>query len=254
MSLRSPAAQPPAPARGTAGLVVRGLTVRFGGLSAVEDVDLDVAAGEVVALIGPNGAGKTTVFNAVCGLVRPAAGTVTLDGRALGPAHRLAHRGVARTLQGLGLFPGLTVLENVAVGVPDGAPDAAGRALARLAAAGLDHRAHEPVGALPYAERAAVALARALVAGPRLLLLDEPAGGLGHDDIAALGDVVRGVAAAGTGVLLVEHHVDFVMGVSDRVVVLDFGRVIAAGAPEDIRCDPRVEEAYLGVPARGAHR
>lgn len=250
MSLRSPTAGPPAaPAVPGPLLVVRGLTVRFGGLTAVEDVDLDVARGEVVALIGPNGAGKTTVFNAVCGLVRPARGTVTVEGRPLGPTSGLAARGVARTLQGLGLFPGLSVRENVAVGVPRGAADADARADTQLAAVGLAARASQPVGALPYAERAAVALARALVARPRLLLLDEPAGGLGHEDIAALADVVRRVAAEGTAVLLVEHHVDFVMGVSDRVVVLDFGHVIATGAPEDVRRDPRVEEAYLGIPA-----
>lgn len=237
-----------------AGLVVRGLTVRFGGLTAVEDVDLDVAGGEVVALIGPNGAGKTTVFNAVCGLVRPAGGTVTFEDRPLGATAGLARRGIARTLQGLGLFPGLSVRENVVVGVPPGAADADGRADAQLAELGLAARASQPVGSLPYAERATVALARALVARPRLLLLDEPAGGLGHEDIAALADVVRRVAAAGTGVLLVEHHVDFVMGVSDRVVVLDFGRVIASGAPEDVRRDPRVEEAYLGIPADATTR
>ncbi|MDC7123551.1 ATP-binding cassette domain-containing protein [Cellulomonas fimi] len=251
MSLRSPTAGPTAegPAETGPRLVVRGLTVRFGGLTAVEDVDLDVAGGEVVALIGPNGAGKTTVFNAVCGLVRPTRGTVTVDGRPLGPTAGLAGRGVARTLQGLGLFPGLSVRENVVVGVPRGARDADARADAQLAALGLTARAAQPVGALPYAERATVALARALVARPRLLLLDEPAGGLGHGDVAALGDVIRGVAAEGTGVLLVEHHVDFVMSVSDRVVVLDFGRVIATGAPQDVRRDPRVEEAYLGIPA-----
>lgn len=283
MSPASPAAHAPGPRTGqpAAGLAVRGLTVRFGGLTAVEDVDLDVAPGQVVALIGPNGAGKTTVFNAVCGLVRPTAGTVTLDGRPLGPTAGLVHRGVARTLQGLGTFSGLTVLENVAVGVPGRVPghaaghanghaagrkagrttgrstgqetgrrdDAHERAWAQLVALGLGGRADQPVTSLPYAERATVALARALVARPRLLLLDEPAGGLGHDDIAALGRVVRDVAAAGTGVLLVEHHVDFVMGVSDHVVVLDFGRVIAAGPPEQVRRDPHVEEAYLGLPA-----
>lgn len=228
-------------------LQVRGLTVRFGGLAALTDVDLDVADGRVVGLIGPNGAGKTTVFNAVSGLVRPAAGTITVAGR---PAPRapsgLARAGVARTLQGLGLFPGLSVLENVEVGAL-GALDPAARALRALDDLGIADRAALPVGALPYPEQKKVALARALVAEPRLLLLDEPAGGLGAADIAELDAVVRRVAATGCAVLLVEHHVDFVMGLCDRVVVLDFGRVIADGAPDDVRRDPAVTAAYLGI-------
>lgn len=283
---------------GATRLQVRGLTVRFGGLAALTDVDLDVADGQVVGLIGPNGAGKTTVFNAVCGLVRPAAGTITVAGR---PAPRspsgLAPAGVARTLQGLGLFPGLSVLENVEVGAlasrpgpptatTGGTPDDAGhgapgrahrrdtgrsdphhsgpqhtghprsgtprngtadRALRALADLDLADRAALPVGALPYPEQKRVALARALVAEPRLLLLDEPAGGLGAADIAELDATVRRVAAGGCAVLLVEHHVDFVMGLCDRVVVLDFGRVIADGLPDAVRRDPAVTAAYLGI-------
>jgi branched-chain amino acid transport system ATP-binding protein len=235
------------PRAGATRLQVRGLTVRFGGLAALTDVDLDVADGQVVGLIGPNGAGKTTVFNAICGLVRPSAGTVTISGR---PAPRspsgLAGAGVARTLQGLGLFPGLSVRENVQVAVL-AAPDAPDRALRALDDLGLADRAELPVGALPYPEQKKVALARALVGEPRLLLLDEPAGGLGAGDIAELDLAVRRVAATGCAVLLVEHHVDFVMGVCDRVVVLDFGKVIAAGLPDDVRRDAAVEEAYLGI-------
>jgi len=229
-------------------LEVGDLTVAFGGLTAVDGISFDVRPGEIVALIGPNGAGKTTVFNAVCGLVRHR-GSVALDGR---PAPRrpssLTERGVSRTLQGLGLFDGLTVRENVLVPV-SGRRGAARLVDERLDALGLRTFADAPVAALAYPDRKRVALARALVTGPRLLLLDEPAGGLGADDIAALGGTVREVAAAGCAVLLVEHHVDFVMGLADRIVVLDFGRVISRGTPDAVRADPRVEEAYLGVKA-----
>ncbi|ANJ28055.1 ABC transporter ATP-binding protein [Agromyces aureus] len=234
------------------------LTVRFGGLTALDDVSFEVGAGEVVALIGPNGAGKTTVFNAVCGLVRRAAGEIRIDGvSAPSRPTGLVTRRVARTLQGLGLFDSMSVLENVLVPLESGA---SGRAVGRTSRAdattqasgclerlGIAHLASRPVAALPYPERKRVALARALVTGPTLLLLDEPAGGLGEEDIDALADVVRAVAASGCSVLLVEHHVDFVMGVADRIVVLDFGRVIACGTPDEVRADPRVEEAYLGI-------
>ncbi|SKC82652.1 ABC transporter ATP-binding protein [Krasilnikoviella flava] len=233
-------------------LEVSGLTVTFGGLTALDGVDLTVGAAaeaETVALIGPNGAGKTTVFNAVCGLVRPSTGSVLLDGLAAPTSPtRLLDRGLARTLQGLGLFTGLTVLENVLVPVA-GAAGAAETAAAALARLDLQGDAATPVDALPYPVRKRVALARALVARPRLLLLDEPAGGLGSEDIAALAGVVRDVVADGCAVLLVEHHVDFVMDVADRVVVLDFGRVVASGTPDEVRADPAVEAAYLGLVA-----
>jgi len=232
-------------------LAVSGLTVTFGGLTALQDVSFDVAPGQVVALIGPNGAGKTTVFNAVCALVR-SRGTITLDGAPIPPrTSALTGRGVARTLQGLGLFDGATVRENVSVplSAPGTRRDAAARVTAELAAHDLLDVADLPVAALPYPVRKRVALARALVTDPRLLLLDEPAGGLGHDDIASLAGTVRRVADTGCAVLLVEHHVDFVMSVADRVVVLDFGRVIARGTPDEVRTDPAVEEAYLGLKA-----
>jgi len=229
-------------------LELRAVSVAFGGLTALDAVSFDVRPGEIVALIGPNGAGKTTVFNAVCGLVRHR-GEVRIDGA---PAPRrtadLTSCGVSRTLQGLGLFAGLTVRENVLLPVASHR-DADDRVAAQLSALELEPLAARPVAALSYPDRKRVALARALVTAPRLLLLDEPAGGLGSDDIAALADVVRGTAEAGCAVLLVEHHVDFVMGLSDRVVVLDFGRVIAHGTPDEVRDDPRVEEAYLGVKA-----
>ncbi|GAA5205438.1 ABC transporter ATP-binding protein [Microbacterium kyungheense] len=229
-------------------LEVVDLTVAFGGLTALDDVSFDVRPGEIVALIGPNGAGKTTVFNTVCGLVRHR-GEVRIDG-ASAPRRtsELTGRGVSRTLQGLGLFAGLTVRENVLLPVA-AHRDAGERVAAQLRARDLEPLAERPVAALSYPDRKRVALARALVTDPRLLLLDEPAGGLGADDISGLGDVVRDVAAAGCAVLLVEHHVDFVMGLADRIVVLDFGRVIARGTPDEVRDDPRVEEAYLGVKA-----
>lgn len=225
-------------------LRVRGLGVRFGGLQALTDVDLEVADGEVVGLIGPNGAGKTTLFNAVCALVKPETGVIELAGvPAPRRPDRLPAAGVARTLQGLGVLPGLSVLENVLVSVL-GRPDRDERAAGALNRVGLSHRAPEPVDALPYPEQKRVALARALATGPSLLLLDEPAGGLGPADVQDLHVLIR---EAGCAVLLVEHNVDFVMRVSDRVVVLDFGRVIATGAPDQVRRDPAVEEAYLGI-------
>ncbi|WP_421734614.1 ABC transporter ATP-binding protein [Cellulomonas sp.] len=241
----SPVTSPPR--QGAPRLAVDGLSVRFGGIAALDDVSLHVDEGEVVGLIGPNGAGKTTLFNAVCGLVRPSAGSIAVGGRPLAPdPTRLAGRGVARTLQGLGLFRGLTVRENVLAGRL-GAHDPGADAQRQLSDLGLAEHADRPVGDLPYPEQKKVALARALVAEPSLLLLDEPAGGLGTDDIAALGVLVRRTAATGCAVLLVEHHVDFVMGVCDRVVVLDFGRVIASGTPDEVAGDPAVDEAYLGI-------
>ena len=244
MNVRS-TADDRAPAR----LEVSDLSVAFGGLTALDGVSFDVRPGGVVALIGPNGAGKTTVFNAVCGLVRRR-GEVRIDGAAA-PRRTaaLTVRGVSRTLQGLGLFAGLTARENVLLPVA-GRRDADELVAAQLGALDLDDLADRPVTTLSYPDRKRMALARALVTSPRLLLLDEPAGGLGADDIAALGDVIARVAETGCAVLLVEHHVDFVMGLADRIVVLDFGRVIARGTPDEVRMDPRVEEAYLGVKAR----
>ena len=248
------------------GLVVEGVTVRFGGLTALESVDLGVEPGEVVGLIGPNGAGKTTLFNVVCGFVRPQAGRMEWQGRPL-RGHRpdqLARLGIGRTVQGLGLFQHLSVLENVLagagrhararfasmlLGLPGSDRDERRlreRALAALADLGVADQAGRLPGELPYGVQKRVALARAMVAEPALLLLDEPASGLSGGDLAELADLVRGLRGR-CSVLLVEHHMDWVMAVCDRVAVLDFGRLIASGKPEQVRADPMVTEAYLGA-------
>ncbi|RKN39614.1 ABC transporter ATP-binding protein [Micromonospora endolithica] len=251
------------------GLALHQVGVRFGGLTALDDVSLRVPPGRVVGVIGPNGAGKTTLFNVICGFVRPQTGSLTLDGRELRPRpHRLTRLGIARTLQGTGLFAGLTVLENVMAGATHTAragflPALLGlpgsdRDEARLRRHALDvldglgiagHAAAAP-GTLPFAVRQRVALARALAARPRLLLLDEPAGGLGAEDITALAELIRQLprrAVDPCAVLLVEHHMDLVMDVCDELVVLDFGKVIAAGTPDQVRDDPAVTDAYLGA-------
>jgi branched-chain amino acid transport system ATP-binding protein len=248
------------------GLRIDAVTVRFGGLTALEDVSLQVSPGEVVGVIGPNGAGKTTLFNVICGFVRPDGGDVVWRGRSLGAVrpHQLARLGIARTLQGVGLFAGLTALENVMAGAERlrraglasallGLPrsDRDERALRAgaldaLDALGVADVAARLPGTLPFPIQKRVALARALVARPQLILLDEPAGGLGGEDMRDLGERIRGLGGE-MAVLLVEHHMDLVMSASDRVVVLDFGRRIAEGTPDEVRSDQRVLDAYLGV-------
>jgi branched-chain amino acid transport system ATP-binding protein len=252
-------------------LSVRGVTVRFGGVTALDDVSLEVAPGEVLGVIGPNGAGKTTLFNVVCGFVRPQQGTIRWHGELVGRVRTnlLTRRGIARTLQGVGLFPGLSVMENVLVGaqrfrragftsallaLPRSRRDEHAlreRARAALAQVGCDEVADRMPDSLPYATQKRVALARALVGEPELLLLDEPAGGLDAEELARLGALVRGLRES-MAVMLVEHHMDFVSSVCDRLVALDFGRVVSAGDPEVVRRDPRVLEAYLGDEAAPA--
>ena len=224
-------------------LSLQHVTVRFGGLLALDDVSLDVTPGHVVGIIGPNGAGKTTLFNVVSGFVSPQSGGLTLDGRPFRPRpHRLARHGIARTLQGVGQFNGLTVRENVLVGARRSGLDVDG-ALERC---GVAEWAAARPATLPYAIRKRVELARALVARPRILLLDEPAGGLDPAEIAWLAALITEVE---TTVLLVEHHMDLVMSVCDQILVLDFGKPIALGTPAEIKSDPRVTEAYLGAAA-----
>src|SRR6266511_3468959 len=246
-------------------LRVEALTVRFGGLTALDDVSLEVRPGEIVGIIGPNGAGKTTLFNSICGFVKPTAGVIRYGGRSLTSARpqHLSRLGIARTLQGLGLWEGLTALENVMAGatrsaragfaaslfaLPRADRDEArirGGALALLDELGVADVADRPPPTLPYGVQKRVALARALAAEPSLLLLDEPAGGLSEGDIDDLATRLRGLRTD-MAIALVEHHMDFVMTLCDRVVVLDFGRVIASGNPVEVRTDPLVTAAYLG--------
>ncbi len=237
----------------------------FGGITALDKVSVEVSPGEVVGVIGPNGAGKTTLFNAICGFVRPDAGAMSWRGQPLERVRPdgLAALGIARTLQGVGLFPHLTVLENVmvggqrfrATGIPaallalPGADrderalrDRARSALAKVGCEDIDDRLP---GSLPYAVQKRVALARALACEPELLLLDEPAGGLGAGELSELAQLIDSLRGS-IAVMLVDHHMDLVISVCDRVAVLDFGRVIADDVPPVIREDPLVLEAYLG--------
>jgi branched-chain amino acid transport system ATP-binding protein len=258
------------------GLALHGIGVRFGGLVALDDVSLRVSPGHIVGVIGPNGAGKTTLFNVICGFVTPTSGAVSLDGRPLRPRpERLTALGIARTLQGVGLFTGLSVLENVMAGATRSAragflPALLGlprsdreerrlrdEAMALLGELGIAGHAAAAPATLPYAVRKRVGLARALAARPRLLLLDEPAGGLGADeieDLAALITALPGRDGGGCAVMLVEHHMDLVMAVCDEIAVLDFGRLIAAGAPQQVREDPAVIDAYLGTAVESGTR
>jgi len=247
-------------------LEVAGLHHWFGGLHAIDGVSFSCRAGAIKAIIGPNGAGKSTLFNLVAGSFPPVSGRVSFDGREVTgfPSHRIASLGVMRTFQSSRLFPGMSVLENVMAGryargrsgflsgmlrLPAARRDerdARRRAMETLEHFGMDDLAGADARILPFGRQRIVEIARALVSEPRLLLLDEPACGLNIQETERLGELIRGIRSRGVTVLIVEHDMSLVMGISDEVVVLDRGSLVAEGTPREVQADPRVVTIYLG--------